>query len=140
MNEEIIKGSKKNRWIIFFIIIVGLALGFTPDYLVNEFFFSDEEIIFETDPDYALERIELKIKTLCVFFALCFTWSFYYFTKHGVRSISSKQFPPLNMTVPFDTKIKRGKSAVSNGILFLILGASSLLFVFGTIWVWTIIF
>jgi hypothetical protein len=61
---------------------------------------------------------------------------FYNSIKYGIRAIISSQFPPNGMGVPFDTKIKKGRSAIGSGIMMLIISIIPLIYIFGAIWVW----
>ena len=135
MDTEIVKGSSKERFILVFIIAIGLLLAFFSDYFV-QLLFSQETPILKSNPDLALKRMELKLNIFLIVSSLCFGWMFFYSIKHGIRTIASKQFPPQGMGVPFDTKVKKGNSAIGNGIMMLVISIIPLTYICGVIWVW----
>ncbi len=135
MDTEIVKGSSRERFILIFIITIGLLLAFCSDYFA-QLLFSQETPILKSNPDLALERMELKLNIFLIISSSCFGLMFYYSIKHGIRAITSRQFPPQGMSVPFDTKAKKGNSAICNGIMMLVISIIPLIYICGAIWVW----
>lgn len=119
MDAEIVKGNRKGRFVLFFTITIGLLFEFCTDYFVQYL---------------ALGRMELKLNTFLIVSSLYFGWMFYYLIKYGLRAIASRQFPTQGMSVPFDTKVKKGNSAVGNGIMMLVISILPLIYICGAIW------
>lgn len=135
MDEEIVQGSKREQFILIVLIALGLLSYFGADYFA-QILFSKEISILDSNPDLALENMELKLNIFLILTSLGFGLMFFYFIKHGVYTFVTNQFPPKGMSVPFDTKLKKGKSAIASGALMIVFSIIPLLYIGGAIWVW----
>ncbi|MHB8717045.1 MAG: hypothetical protein ACYC9H_13690 [Sulfuricaulis sp.] len=125
MTSEYVPGNRKTLVISLGVVIAILLLPFIVEPIV-EYLMGYDPSLFEHNLSRALKQEWLKatlvVGSLNIVYAILGVEAILI----GVKSINARRFPPPGMPMPFRTKVQKGKMAIVSGIVWCVVGCTSL--------------